>query len=104
MHTPGPWRVERRHDGIPFGVSSPSTMRHDMDTLCLVPSGGEWADRLHELQANARLIAAAPDLLDTLRHALVVLKEAREQSVASDDNDPFFVRMAEQAIAKATGE
>jgi len=47
-----------------------------------------------ELLANARLIAAAPDLLDAVRYAI--------------DNPDFdsaeFDRLARIAVAKATGE
>ena len=62
QHTPGPWRVELRHDGIPFGISSPSVMQHDCDTLCIMPTGGDWRDRHPEMVANANLIATAPEL------------------------------------------
>lgn len=48
-----------------------------------------------EQEANARLIAAAPELLEALKSALTVLPD----SVGDFDRDK-----AEAAIAKATGE
>ena len=60
-HTPGPWHIEKRHDGVPFGISSPATMKHDCDVLCKMPSQSEMDAKT--IIANANLIAAAPDLL-----------------------------------------
>ena len=47
------------------------------------------------VEANARLIAAAPDLLQALQLLLIV--------VDAPDDDPDIVR-AKNAVAKATGE
>ena len=47
------------------------------------------------IEANARLIAAAPDLLQALQLLLIV--------VDAPDDDPDIVR-AKNAVAKATGE
>lgn len=50
--------------------------------------------------ANARLIAAAPELLEALQK---MLPELRGLSIASD-TAAEMLREAEAAIAKATGE
>jgi hypothetical protein len=54
-HTPGPWRLDRHSALIP-----------------LVPY--EWAEAYGGSAANARLIAAAPDMLDVLLRAKDVIE------------------------------
>ena len=80
-HTPGPWRVAPRFvygatDGIHVDAGSRSYIAHV----------GEHGDERAE--ADARLIAAAPDLLAALRELL------------RDHNNHSIVK-AEDAIAKA---
>jgi hypothetical protein len=84
-HTPGPWSVDTSH-GI--------TVDADTRRICRVPVTGylnvAW---LREADANARLIAAAPELLRSLE-ALVV-RCGVSQGEAVDD--------ALAAIKKAKG-
>lgn len=98
-HTPGPWKATH-NDDVPgfWSVSSPSG-----DVLYL--SLQEEA-----VAANARLIAAAPDLLDALRWAANMAEEA--VALRRDSDDPGDHEMldhheaalvtARAAIAKAT--
>ena len=70
QHTPGPWQVVRRHP-------DPETSKDYCEILPTIGGAlGEWSSLeiagLHcadkEIQiANARLIAAAPDLLEALQ-------------------------------------
>ena len=93
-HTPGPWfavgaQVEIEDDSVPdICTCDPQVMRQ---------SHLDWHPRTAE--ANARLIAAAPDLLEALEEALEDW----------DNDEPDFVRLewadkARAAIAKAKGE
>jgi hypothetical protein len=82
-HTPGPWRYKA--DGGNY-----------MLIFCSNDEG--WGDNLRGYcgEANARLIAAAPDLLEALREALHLI----------DTTSPIegdTVRRARVAIDKATG-
>lgn len=82
-YTPGPWQADL-HSG-----PAPMVRREDGHPICLLESvrtGG--ADRP---AANARLIAASPDLLN----ALTVLADAAESRGIPTD-------AARAAIAKAT--
>jgi hypothetical protein len=76
-HTPGPWRLEWwEYKGRPEPVL---TVRTDADAVAQVM--GLWrdgADDSDERQANARLIAAAPDLIDQLEFARDCLTELAE--------------------------
>lgn len=66
-HTPGPWVAEMEHGCKDIGPF----VRGLIYSVCVTVGIGEDADR-----ANARLIAAAPDLLAALRRILSVPKRA----------------------------
>lgn len=82
-HTPGPWRIGHKH-GSPIRI-----IGGDM-TLALVSPQGE---------ANARLIAAAPDLLEALTGALAILDTHEMNKKA-----PHVLAGIRSAIKKARGE
>ena len=86
-HTPGPWVV----------LQNP--MSHDCITSddCRICDMPRWDDEYAEEEtANARLIAAAPDLLEAL--------QAIEKYMRADFDDMPMSGKARAAIAKATGE
>lgn len=100
QHTPGPWTVQNLE---------PSTIGHDwVDgpnrrriAVCseIVGSGPHGYCQLvdtDEIAANARLISAAPDLLDALKRMVDV--------PGGEDGDFRAIAAARAAIAKATGE
>ena len=78
QHTKGPWKYLRT-SGFDYG-----------STAYWLP--GICANIKDE--ANARLIAAAPDLLVALQHLMV----------AHDEQLDYAFQQAQEAIAKATGE
>lgn len=69
-HTPGPWRVERAYTGTNrFPIS------HDIDSTArgiLAEANGQGGTEQENL-ANARLIAAAPLLLEAVQSAAIAL-------------------------------
>ena len=90
QHTPGPWRVEAHFLGYDIVSSSPQ-MSATVATTAARPSiTGE---------ADARLIAAAPDLLDALKGmvGLIQLIQGREPDLQK--NHRFIAAM--EVIAKA---
>ena len=100
-HTPGPWVIQRYVGSDAFQVHAWGRESNGWQPKPLpvawIPNGWYRGDgALHnELEANARLIAAAPVLLDQLRFAVALLK-------------PIFgntpqVESMESAIAKAIG-
>lgn len=75
-HTPGPWVV---HEGDEIDVRSanPADLAQAPVYYCIAENigghvHGENFDDYSEVEANARLIAAAPDLLDAAELALQV--------------------------------
>lgn len=98
-HTPTPWRIATRDSSEGFFiVEQNGGERDDGDRSSYrVAHVIDYNDRA-ENEANARLIAAAPELLAALRETLRVLEACTtaEYSKAIKDD-------AHAAIAKATG-
>ena len=95
QHTPGPWHVTGDY------------VRNENDGLV-----GEalnlWANvktPTDERKANARLIAAAPDLLAACRCALADMEGSYSREDWDDDENPVALTIREliAAIAKAGG-
>jgi len=89
-HTPGPWHVVKHHDG--------------RVAICHGPGSGFWVATIspywpERVQANARLIAAAPDLLAALQGfgRWLELQPENYQTHFAD-----LLTAARAAIAKAT--
>ncbi len=106
-HTPGPWAIGRKSE---YGTRNPSTITHNPsiitttdDDICQVYGiplhtnleklGPQWEQGL----ANARLISAAPELLEACKALLDIAP------FAGDSHAHAIHRQAEAAIAKAEG-
>lgn len=88
-HTPGPWQV-----GAGGNAHANRVWTADMRpivNLCSMSTGIAMYDP--EAQANARLIAAAPELLEVVR-----------ELIEAGHEDAALMRRAELSIAKATGD
>ena len=85
-HTPGPWVLEpeETRDGSIYIFSDGGAF--NTDSICVVEGGNQATDI-----ANARLIAAAPDLLEALQKVLRI-----ESAVSESARD-----VMRAAIAKA---
>lgn len=87
-HTPGPWRTDQNHDVTIIEIWSATERKigeiYEDDYAVLGPE--DWA--------NARLIAAAPEMLEALK---AVIKEYREGYGLN------CVEQVRAAIAKAEG-
>jgi hypothetical protein len=91
-HTPGPWEVDAE--------DSHKVASEDYGTIAWTPNEpAEMPPIMAEMRANARLIAAAPDLLKALRYLLGGVLDTEEQGVGL----PTAVSRARAAIAKAEG-
>lgn len=99
-HTPGPWRVAKNAASI-FAGKLGIAWVHPTEVH-------PTQDRPDRRQANARLIAASPELLETCEFVLNFLKEARENNWLSIEDQIFLDAELESklqaAIAKVTGE
>ena len=91
MHTPGPWTIEIDHscDEAEFIRTEFDGEMFDIATL---------SNESGNVNSNARLIAAAPDLLDALKR--VMRHVPADAGGASLGDDMYRARLA---IARATG-
>ena len=73
MHTPGPWNVAESYiDMLDDGPGAPETVIRGMDGEAVIAVALDFGSNNPTWrEANARLIAAAPDLLATLNSILV---------------------------------
>ena len=95
MHTPGPWKLNRTYGTLVESESGRTIAAANCCQAC-----GYDPEISAENQANARLIAAAPEMLFALRYVLLFVerKEKEEGGCAG------YVREIRAAIAKATGK
>jgi len=105
-HTLGPWSIDRtseRHGQRPYGISAG---KRGPTPKNIVNWGGIAAPASQESEANARLIASAPDLLEALTALYASYKALADSGDAGnwrlEDTDSGKQALA--AIAKATGE
>lgn len=92
-HTPGPWRIDKLGPWVEADDRVEGSVA-DCDV-------GRWEEA--QRIANARLIAAAPDLLAACEFAAAVLSVVR--ALAKDDpRDRIALDRCAVAIAKARGE
>lgn len=92
-HTPGPWFVEVGNDPSAWANYFPKVVT---EKYIVVGTEGMYGDRETDL-ANARLIAAAPEMLEALN-----LCRQHMYEHASNTQDHAFDKLC-AAIAKATG-
>lgn len=92
-HTPGPWELTGwlvcRDKGIKYAIA-------DVMTTAALSDG--------EKEANGRLIAAAPDLLEACKTALEVLHISEVYATMKRQCGLDGVNIIKQAIAKAEGD
>jgi len=106
-HTPGPWKIRRASNlQIPLR-NSVFCLEDEADELN-IGLVSTWADDKEdavEAEANARLIAAAPDLLEALED--IANDYAERFDMDSQSTNPgmkVVVENARAAIAKAKGQ
>jgi hypothetical protein len=100
--TPGPWELNeelsRAHMSYDTGTRA-ITAKADGVTICLTTRG--WAD-VKAAEANAHLIAAAPDMYDALKQAEISVAELCDNQ--DEGNECWNVlRAVHAALAKAEG-
>ncbi|HGT3141462.1 TPA: hypothetical protein ACM2X8_006408 [Pseudomonas aeruginosa] len=108
-HTPGPWGIERLHGEINvISCNERDGAAKDMGIVYVLARDvggmihGEQFDDRSEVEANARLIAAAPELLDALEDAVNRLTSSLILLKCDDDFIKKETAKARAAIAKAT--
>jgi hypothetical protein len=104
QHTPGPWSAS--DDGIiPVVVANLETGIGIAEVSSVLRAGPL---DFREVAANARLIAAAPDLLEALRWSETILHQYWTATTTEEKNHyaadiPSALETMHKAIAKAEG-
>jgi hypothetical protein len=103
-HTPGPWMYDHV-DGVVFALQDNG--ERDVD-VCTMPVEEAETSRECVIHADARLIAAAPELLEALRETLNVVEgetcgECGVECETCECDGSAWWRRARAAIAKAEG-
>ena len=98
--TPGPWQVTQCRDGMPFvnvfRVSGPS----DGSAPCTILFETKYTE-LQENEANACLIAAAPEMYEALGRFLRAYEGGTAAGSVEQQNEAAV--FAKAALAKARG-
>jgi len=101
QHTPGPWFVQRHQESSTRAITTtPGSAKGDIANV--------WAGLgSKDVEADARLIAAAPDLLAALieakeQYAALLADSLQKSHKHLVEQSPVLVA-ASAAIAKATG-
>jgi len=95
LHTPGPWAVENPMD-FELSIVEANKPTHEWKFIASIPTSPEFDFPRSTAEANARLIAAAPDLL-------ALCLEMRQWLLPELTKEPdrsFFWKL-HHAIAKA---
>ncbi len=96
-HTPGPWELQE--NGAAFNLRSPDRVDHFVILLGMTHNNPD------EFSANARLIAAAPDLLAALDRCIgwvgKLIADGGHERCAMPNDAVQSLAQAEAAIAKA---
>lgn len=91
QHTPGPWAYKH------ISVFNPETPEKGLPHLdCSCHGGKEW---LVKAEANARLIAAAPELLEALTLVMEEMKSRFDYETATEEENAAFCK-AEAVLSK----
>ena len=93
-HTPGPWVIDPDYRNDPGAINGGDNLRR------VVKWDGFARRHTPEAVANARLIAAAPDLLASLRALLDIVHDDLTHERQEDHREAL--NAAKNAIAKAT--
>ncbi len=98
-HTPAPWNIQIDwEDRYPICIIDPTTTNHPQGALHICNVNPNLSD---ESQANARLIAAAPELLAALEEAAHILENVAIMTNSAEIGK--HAKAAREAIAKAQG-
>ena len=105
-HTPGPWMIDRHADNGELVVRCHSDKKIVANCQTDFYSSGSREKLMIEIQANAQLLAAAPEMLEALSRCK---NELEELSFYLESQCIFgtwkaTIEKARAAIAKATGE
>lgn len=100
-HTPGPWEITPTMEG-PWGLKTFEISGDDREKYWIAHVLSDKNDSEEKGEANAKLIAAAPELLNALYRVSALYGSLIEQTSDYNREDNADWRAAQAAIKKAT--
>lgn len=100
-HTPGPWVAD---DNEGFSVWKIYSRMSPSGSGIPGPFVAEVIGDSAEADANAHLIAAAPEMLDALKHIEFILENYKLNGYRADEILEKYLEIVRHAIAKAEGK
>jgi hypothetical protein len=101
-HTPGPWHYRRGDEWSHSVVTHHGTLPDGSQNCWTVADINKMREPEHE--ANARLIAAAPELLEALKMGYADTMDYIQRNHLSGAENNRWLVLARAAIARAEGE
>lgn len=104
-HTPGPWDVIDVEHGVVISMQSKSLTRYGASRYAVI-GGFERSDpeQYTEALANARLIAAAPEMFDALCKVMGAFADTEKSTASGLSMFRAAYKAADAALKKARGE
>jgi hypothetical protein len=104
-HTPGPWKLLLPLEGTAHKITANlGTKEKPCECVIVSASYAFGTMEIGEGLANAKLIAAAPELLQALEECFHLIKIHIKNAPLVHDSEITALEMARAAIAKAKGE
>lgn len=102
--TPGPW-VSVRMSRVCIGVGKKHQAGYSqmIVNMILPETDEDYRRERPEIESNARLIAAAPEMLEALQELVEVWESGLAKSIPAMNQEPAY-RKAKEVIKKALGE
>lgn len=105
-HTPGPWVFDPENTGNVFEVCAGIISEPDKDSFLARPTVANVPIGSEHYEADARLVAAAPQLLEACKALLTVMDSGGQprkldEALTWRQNDEKARRLAIEAIAAA---
>ena len=94
--TSGPWIALKDHTGLWIGAQQPD----DKERYGIVADIGRFALK-EQAEANAQLIAAAPDMLDALKESIDCIKFLSAETTQAGDERERVLKIIDAVIKKA---
>jgi hypothetical protein len=102
LHTPAPWKIATFDGPHEYASIEAGDDISELIRVCDIPN---WPCAIEEMQANAHLISAAPDLLSTLEGLLKIAEKQLDQSATHKGLlNCQALANAREALRKAKGE
>lgn len=100
-HTPGPWVLKETCSS--FEIKGEFKLSKNSFITCHQWSDGDYGSTRKQAEANALLIAAAPELLEVIKNMVALDSSSAQEDCVGRQYWMAAIDNARAAIAKATG-